>query len=66
MNTWAGDLSKYEVISEQLLTMLAPARLRYAPWPWYLLFTGGHALVWIAVLIFLLDRARRERNAGVG
>ncbi|KPL15508.1 MAG: hypothetical protein AMJ93_16560 [Anaerolineae bacterium SM23_84] len=60
-----------DVVAGMLLTitifaMLAPARLRYAPWPWYLLFTGGHALVWITVLIFLLDRARREKRARGG
>jgi hypothetical protein len=61
-----GDVVAGVLLAFTILAMLAPARLRYAPWPWYLLFTGGHALVWVAVLIFLLDRARRERDAGVG
>jgi hypothetical protein len=65
-STDGNDVLAGMLLAITIFAMLAPARLRYAPWPWYLLFTGGHALVWIAVLIFLLDRARRERNAGGG
>jgi hypothetical protein len=65
-STDGSDVVAGMLLAITILAMLVPARLRYAPWPWYLLFTGGHALVWIAVLIFLLDRARRERDAGVG
>lgn len=65
-STDGSDMVAGMLLAITIFAMLAPARLRYAPWPWYLLFTGGHALVWIAVLIFLLDRARREKNAKVG
>jgi len=29
-----------------IIAMMAPARLRFAPWPWQLIFTAGHVLVW--------------------
>jgi hypothetical protein len=38
--------------------MLMPARLAVPPWAWA--FSAVHILVWIAVLVFLLGRARRE------
>jgi hypothetical protein len=48
------------LLAISLFVMLAPARLRCAPWLWRALFTGLHAAIWIAVLIILLDEARRE------
>lgn len=49
------------------LTMLLPARMYFLwppPWPW--LFAGGHVIVWMAVLVFLLSHCRcsesRERR----
>jgi hypothetical protein len=54
------DVTAGVLLTLTLLAMLAPARLRSAPWPWYPLFTSVHAILWIAMLIFLLDRARRE------
>ena len=47
---------------ESVLVMLAPASLRLLTPPWDLLFKGGHAVVWIAVLIFLLVQAQHEKK----
>jgi hypothetical protein len=52
-------------LAATILSMLAPARLENLAWPWSLMFTGGHALLWLAVLSFLLDRARRDKKAEV-
>ena len=41
------------------LTMVMPVRLSHWPAPWWGFFTIGHAAVWIAVLIFLVNHARR-------
>ena len=53
------------LLAATILSMLAPARLEHFAWPWSLAFTGGHTLVWIVVLGFLLDRARRDKKAEV-
>jgi hypothetical protein len=53
------------LLTATILAMLAPARLEHFPWPWSLAFTGGHTLLWIVVLGFLLDRARRDQKAEV-
>ena len=53
------------LLAATIVSMLAPARLERFQWPWSLMFTGGHALVWLALLGFLLDRARRNRKAEV-
>lgn len=53
------------LLGTTVLAMLAPARLEHFQWPWSLMFTGGHALVWLAVLGFLLDRARLDKKAEV-
>lgn len=45
-----------------VLAMLTPYRVQDLPSPWYLLFTGGHAVIWIFILIFLLYRAWGERR----
>ena len=45
-----------------VLAMFAPYRVLYLPSPWSLLFTGGHAIVWIVVLIFLLYQAYQEKK----
>jgi hypothetical protein len=44
-----------------LLTTLAPGGLYLFPSPWNTLYVAGQAFVWIVVLIFLLDQARREK-----
>jgi hypothetical protein len=53
------------LLAATIVSMLAPARLEHFQWPWSLMFTGGHALVWLVLLGFLLDRARRNRKAEV-
>jgi hypothetical protein len=61
-----GDVAAVVLLVITVLAMLLPARLLFLLPPWGLLFTGGHAIVWIVVLIFLLDRARRERSTREG
>ncbi len=51
------------VLAATVLAMLMPARLRDFPQPWEFLYKGGHAAVWGASLIVLLDHARRTRRA---
>jgi hypothetical protein len=53
------------LLAATIVSMLAPARLEHFQWPWSLMFTGGHALLWLVLLGFLLDRARRNRKAEV-
>ncbi len=43
------------------VAMLSPPRLLLSPPPWNWLFQAEQTIVWVAVLIFLLDRARREK-----
>jgi len=50
---WATGL-----LAVSVAVMLMPARLAASSWAWA--FSATHALVWIAVLAFLLQRARRE------
>lgn len=57
-----GDVVAGVLLTFTTFAMLAPARLHWSPAPWNLLFTGLHAMIWIAVLFFLLDRARREKG----
>jgi hypothetical protein len=45
-------------------TMLFPARWQHLPDPWNLLFTSGHAVVWMMVLSLLLYRIEQERCRG--
>jgi hypothetical protein len=53
------------LLGATILAMLAPARWEHFPWPWSLVFTGGHTVVWVSVLGFLLDRARRDQKADI-
>jgi len=48
------------------LAMLAPGGLYLFPSPWNTVYLTGQVVVWFMVLVFLLDRARRERCAAVG
>lgn len=41
-----------------IVAMLAPARLELLPFPWHLPFTAGHAIVWLAIALFLMQQAR--------
>jgi hypothetical protein len=53
------------LLAATVLAMVAPARLEHAGWPWSLVFTVGHALVWLAVLGFLVYQAWRDKKAEV-
>ena len=57
-------LTAAALLAVTILSMLLPGRLLQLPLPWGLLFSLEHAAIWIAVLVFLLDRARRARLAG--
>ena len=57
-----SDIIAGILLAITLLSMLAPYRVQNLPSPWSLLFTGGHAIVWIVLLIFLLIRAWQEKT----
>lgn len=54
------------LLATTVLAMLLPTRFEWFPAPWSWLFKGGHTVVWIAVLAFLLYQARRETDAEGG
>lgn len=45
-----------------IAAMLVPARFGFDRSPWVKFYNGGHTVVWLAALLFLLDHARREKN----
>ena len=53
------------LLAATILSMLAPARLEHFAWPWSFLFKGGHTLVWIMDLGFLLHGAHRDKKTEV-
>src|SRR3990170_7368736 len=57
-----SDIMAGILLAITLLSMLAPYRVQNLPSPWSLLFTGGHAIVWIVLLIFLLIRVWQEKK----
>jgi len=61
-----SDVMAGALLAITMLTTLAPGGLYLFPPPWDTMYVAGQVFVWIVVLIFLLDRARRERNAQVG
>jgi len=46
-----------------MLASIAPGGLYLLPEPWSMLYVDGQVVVWGGVLVFLLNLARRERNA---
>ena len=58
-----GDVVAGVLLAITMLTMLAPGGLYLFPPPWNILYVAGQAIIWIVVLIFLLHRARLEKNA---
>jgi hypothetical protein len=46
-----------------MLASIAPGGLYLLPAPWNALYVDGQVIVWGVVLMFLLNLARRERNA---
>jgi hypothetical protein len=60
-----GDVAAGVLLAATLLTTLAPGGLYLFPPPWKQLFVAAQVLVWVVVLVFFLDRARRERVSGV-
>jgi hypothetical protein len=45
-----------------IAAMLAPGGLYLLPQPWKIAYVIGQVMLWLAVLLFLLDQVRRERN----
>ena len=60
-----ADVAAGVLLAVTLLTTLAPGGLYLLPPPWKMLYVGGQAIVWLVVLVFLLDRTRREIGRGV-
>jgi hypothetical protein len=65
--TKAGPSDHSDIIAGALLgvttlAMLAPGGLYLFPPPWNMLYTSGQTIVWIILLIFLLDQARRNKR----
>ncbi|MFI5396958.1 MAG: hypothetical protein ACHQ9S_15585 [Candidatus Binatia bacterium] len=56
-----ADVAAAVLLAISVMAMLAPARLGFDPWVRF--FNVGHTLVWLTVLLFLLDRAQREKTA---
>jgi len=59
-STDSGNLVAGVLLACTMLTMLAPGGLYLFPAPWNKMYVVGQKLIWIVMLIFLLDRARRE------
>jgi hypothetical protein len=54
------DLLAGVLLAVTMAVMLLPTRFSLSGSPWQPLFSGGHAVVWVAVLIFLLQQASLE------
>jgi hypothetical protein len=64
---WQSEVSARTILAGVLLTatvagMLCPARLLLLPPPVGWLFTTGHAVLWLSLLLFLGLEARREKR----
>ena len=59
----APDVTAGVLLAVTLATVLAPARLLFAPWPWSALFEAGQTAAWLGVLAFLARRGWRARLA---
>jgi hypothetical protein len=47
-----------------MLASIAPGGLYLLPAPWNTIYVDGQVVVWGLVLVFLLNRAWREKNEG--
>jgi hypothetical protein len=54
------DLLAGVLLAVTMAAMLMPTRFSLSGSPWQPLFSGAHAAVWVAVLIFLLQQASLE------
>lgn len=64
--TDGSDVLAGALLATTTVAMLAPGGLYLLPAPWNMLYVAGQITAWMIVLIFLLDRARRETTAQVG
>ena len=60
MSPDASDLLAGVLLAVTMAAMLMPTRFSLSGSPWQPLFSGAHAVVWVAVLIFLLQQASAE------
>jgi len=49
------------LLAASWVAVLSPPHLLLCPPPWNWLFQAEQTVVWVAVLAFLLDQARREK-----
>lgn len=54
------DIMAGLLLTAIMIMMLLPAQIRFYPWPQNFLYTIGHPLIWIIVLVFLIHYTRRE------
>lgn len=60
-----GDVVASGLLVISMFVMLAPGGWYLFPPPWNMLYVAGQTIVWMVVLIFLFDRARREKKRGL-
>ncbi len=59
-----GDIKAAVLLGSAVVIMVMPIRMLYFwDWPWPVLFTWTHSLIWLAALVFLLIRARTEMRS---
>jgi hypothetical protein len=58
-----SDVTAGVVLAATILVMLMPARLGFDTSPFVGLYNATHTLVWLSMLVFLLECARRRQSA---
>ncbi len=58
----SGNMLAGILLAVNIAAMLFLASWQHQTSPWHLIFTGGHALVWLADLIFLIIYTGQARN----
>lgn len=58
-----ADVLAALLLAPTVIVMLTPETIRHLRGPWPFLFALEHTAVWIPMVIFLLDRARRDTAA---
>jgi hypothetical protein len=56
------DIVAGVLLAAAVFAMLAPGGLFLFPPPWNTLYSSGQTIIWIVLLVFLLDRARRIKR----
>lgn len=55
-----GDVVAGLLLAGSWFALLVPATMRLWPPPWNFIFTGGEAVIWLIILVFLLMQAHRQ------